>query len=107
MIPFNLCTTYKRNITRVSGVAFSILPIYVPDAASKSRGWHEIKLTPTTAMLPNDTSDPTMTSVQADVEKFISKMKKGNTTNPRALRELKRRAEPIAAHLDRSKDAAQ
>jgi hypothetical protein len=48
-----------------------------------------------------------MTSVQADVEKLISKMKKGNTTNPRALRELKRRAEPIAVHLDKSKDAAQ
>jgi hypothetical protein len=51
--------------------------------------------------------DPTMTTVQADIEKLLSEMRKGNTTNPRALRELKLRATPIAAHLDKSKDAEQ
>jgi hypothetical protein len=48
-----------------------------------------------------------MTSLQADLEKLFSEMRKNNATNPRALRELKFRAAPIAAHLDKSKDAAQ
>jgi hypothetical protein len=48
-----------------------------------------------------------MTSVQPDIDKLLSEMRKRNTTNPRALKELKLRAAPIAAHVDKSQNAAQ
>jgi hypothetical protein len=48
-----------------------------------------------------------MASVQPDIEKLLSEMRKRNTTNPRALKQLGLRAAPIAAHLDKSQNAAQ
>jgi len=47
------------------------------------------------------------TGVQSRLKDIFSKMKKNNTTNPRALRELKRRTEPIAANLDQSNNTDQ